>query len=330
MNTFKFDPTKEFLLDEAKNNKYTLYPIRHHDIFALANKAMSAHWVAEEIDFTKDRNDWKKLTDNERFFIKNILAFFSSSDGIVNENLAINFYSEVKTAEARYFYANQIQMEAIHSNTYSLLIDTYISDEKEKHDLFNAIETNPIVAKKADWVLKWFDLSKSFPERLLAFGIVEGVFFSGSFCAIFWLKYRNLMPALVKSNKFISRDESIHCEMCVMLYKKLTQKLPQTMVHAMFEDAIQIETEFITESLPVSLIGMNSVKMSEYLRYVADFWLVELGYAKLYNAKNPFPFMETSALDNKGNMFETEIDSYAKAGVGNNPEENKIDFDMDV
>jgi ribonucleotide reductase beta subunit family protein with ferritin-like domain len=328
----EFDPTKEFLLDAEKNNSYTLYPIRHPDIFALAKKAMSAHWVAEEIDFTKDLNDWNnKLTDNERFFIKNVLAFFSSSDGMVNENLVMNFYNEIKVAEVRYLYAAQIQIESTHNETYSLLIDTYIKDPIEKHNLFNALETNPIVRKKADWTMKWLDQSKNtFPERLLAFGIVEGIFFSGSFCAIFWLKNRGLMPALTKSNRFIARDESLHTDSCVLLYSKLKQKLPQSVVHKMFAEAIEIENEFITKSLPVDLLGMNSNKMTTYIKYVADYWLSKLKYQKLYNVQNPFPWMESSAIENKSNMFETETDSYAKAGIGNKPEDNEIRFDLDI
>lgn len=666
---FKFDPKKEYILDASLNNQYTLYPINNPDIFKLAKIAMSAHWVAEEIDFTRDLNDWEnKLTDNERFFIKNVLAFFSSSDGIVNENLLLNFYDEVKIAEARYFYANQIQMESIHcvaqdtkiltdkgyfeikekvnekvnvwnghqfsevliqktsdasklyrvtlnngmhldctenhkwhilignkdhperckneiiftkdlniddviitnwtypnlnnndpneflnpythgffcddgdyynnypliklygekmkllkylnvsansnivdnkiycyitnqinkekffvpinysletklrwlegftdadgclnynnsktntsiqltsinydflkniqlmlstlgidsnlkvqseeeyrlmptnninkekhqlylckksyvlyiscynvnklidlgfepkrviiislnkeisqqkslikiekieelpdlhetycfnepknhtgifngiitgqSEVYSLLIDTYIRDPKEKHDLFNAISVNPIVNKKAEWCMKWMDPKKNtFPERLLAFGIIEGIFFSGSFCAIFWLKNRGLMSALCKSNKFIAKDENQHCMMCVMLYSKLTQKLPENIVHEMFTNAINIEIEFITKSLPVDLIGMNNRKMIQYIKYVGDFWLSKLKYKKLYNVPNPFPWMESSAIENKSNMFETETDSYAKAGIGNTQEDNEIRFDLDI
>lgn len=330
--TFTFDPSKEYILDEKLNNSYTFYPIKNPDILALAKKAMSAHWVVEEIDLNKDLNDWEnKLTDNERFFIKNILAFFSSSDGIVNENLAINFYQEVKVSEARYLYANQIQMEAIHAEQYSLLIDTYIKDSKEKNDLFNALSINPIVQKKAEWSMKWLDSKKNtFPERLLAFGIVEGVFFSGSFCAIFWLKNRNLMPALTKSNKFISRDESLHCETCVLLYSKLVQRLPENIVHDMFSSAIEIENEFITKSIPVDLLGMNSRKMTQYIKFIADYWLTKLKYNKLYNATNPFPWMDSSAIENKSNMFETETDSYAKSGIGNSPEDNEIRFDLDI
>jgi ribonucleotide reductase beta subunit family protein with ferritin-like domain len=578
---FTFDPKKEYLLDSERNNSYTLYPIKNPDIFALAKKAMSAHWVAEEIDFTKDLDDWEfRLTENERFFIKNVLAFFSSSDGIVNENLAMNFSSEVKVAEARYLYANQIQMEAIHcvkgdtriltdlgyfeieslvgkkvnvwngyqfsnvliqktseasvlfkvkldngmyldctenhkwhttegivmtkdlksgiklindwgypildnenkveileyyvpinssikvkmdwlrniyrtgymitskngnflrdiqlllttfnitstitstisnytlklndnfdlsrllyelpkkvtefktdiildgnsvsgtvingnihikpkietnfisiesitkldnlhstfcfnepvnhtgifngiitgqSEVYSLLIDTYIKDPVEKTDLFNALTKNPIVAKKAEWSMKWLDPTKNtFPERLLAFGIVEGIFFSGSFCAIFWLKNRGLMPALTKSNKFISRDESLHCETCVLLYSKLEQKLPESMVHRMFQEAIEIENEFITKSLPVDLLGMNNRKMTQYIKFVADFWLSQLKYSKLYNVANPFSWMESSAIESKVNFFENVSDSYAKAGVGVNEEDNQLMFDLDI
>jgi ribonucleotide reductase beta subunit family protein with ferritin-like domain len=564
--SFNFDPSKEFLLDQSSNNNYTFYPIKFPDILKLAKTAMSAHWVAEEIDYYSDLDDWNnKLTDNERFFIKNVLAFFSSSDGIVNENLAINFYNEVKVAEARYLYANQIQMEAIHcvsgdtkiltstgyhdicdlvdqfvdvwngyeysnvqvkqtseadtlyrvtldngmyldctsehkwynsnneviltkdlitgedsvtylkgdyqfpteykfssyhspinfytrgftcneefmqdstelytrvplnarqhekqeflkglldyhanviysncdkflhrlqlmlttlnmcsdisydddrcqyyleiiknkvdiqvvsvkelpgfhktycfnepkrhlgifngiltgqSETYSLLIDTFITNKKEKNDIFNAIETNPIVKKKAEWCMKWLDpKTRSFPERLLAFGIVEGVFFSGSFCAIFWLKYRGLMPALTLSNRFISRDENLHCLTCVLLYSKLTQRLPEKIVHDMFSEAIEIENEFITKSIPVDLLGMNSKKMTQYIKYVADFWLVKLNYNKLSNVENPFQWMESSGIEVKSNFFERPEHSYAKPGILNDSEDQTLQFDMDI
>lgn len=560
---FTFDPSKEILLNSDLNNKYNLFPLKFPDIMALAKTGMSAHWVAEEIKYNDDIIDWEeKLNNDERFFLKNILAFFSISDGIVNENLAINFYNEIKVPEAKYLYANQIQMEAIHcvgrmtkiltdkgyyniedlvgqfvnvwngyeysnvqvkqtgeaaklfrvalnngmyldctsehkwydinnniiltknlidnqtelkydytfpvtsdkkstykseldfytigftcndsfikdqtelysriplnlkesekrdflkglldyhgefiysecdkflhdlqlmlttlniksvitsdtvtfkqylkitytnfdikvisvkqlpglhktfcfnepkrhlgifngiltgqSETYSLLIDTYIKDINEKDKLNNALDNSIIIKKKADWALKWLDNSNIFPERLIAFIFVEGIFFSGAFCSIFWLKNRKLMPALVKANKFISKDEKFHCDAGILFYSKLVQRLPEETVHAIFKEAIEIEQEFITESIPVSLLGMNSKKMIEYIKYVGDNLLVRLGYTKVYNAKNPFPWMDTSALESKNNMFEHVGSEYAKANVGNDTKENEIDFDLDL
>lgn len=564
---FEFDPSKEILLNADLNNKYNLFPLKFPDIMALAKTGMSAHWVAEEIKYNDDIIDWEeKLNNDERFFLKNILAFFSISDGIVNENLAINFYNEIKVPEAKYLYANQIQMEAIHcvssdtkiltstgyhnigdlvdqfvdvwngyeysnvqvkqtgeaaklfrvtldngmhvdctsehkwynsenklvftkdlvvddsndtylkddylfpvnsekkssyhsginfyttgftcndaftqdetelhsriplnlkesekrdflrglldyhgedaiyskcdkflhelqlmlttlniksiitsdtatfekclkiiysnypikvvsieelpglhktycfnepkrhmgifngiltgqSETYSLLIDTYIKDVNEKDKLNNALDNSIIIKKKADWALKWLDNSNIFPERLIAFIFVEGIFFSGAFCSIFWLKNRKLMPALVKANKFISKDEKFHCDAGILFYSKLIQRLPEETVHSIFKEAIEIEQEFITESIPVSLLGMNSKKMIEYIKYVGDNLLVRLGYNKVYNAKNPFPWMDTSALESKNNMFEHVGSEYAKANVGNDSKENEIDFDLDL
>jgi ribonucleotide reductase beta subunit family protein with ferritin-like domain len=302
---------------KVSTNRFVLFPIKYHDIFKLYKESLSAFWVVEECDLSIDRQHWKnRLTDGERFFIKNILAFFACSDGIVNENLALNFYNEVQIPEARNLYATQIQIEAIHSEMYSLLIDSFITDSKEKLDLFNSIETSDIVKKKAEWALKWFDKTKTFPERLLAFGIIEGVFFSGSFCAIFWLKSRGLMPGLGLSNEFISRDESMHCKTCVLLYSKLKQRLPETLVHELFREAYLIEKEFITESIPVNLIGMNSLLMIQYIEFIVDYWLVEFGYSKLFRSKNPFDFMEYLSLESKTNFFEKGVSSYSKAGAG--------------
>ena len=310
-----FDPSKEELLIENKQ-RFTLFPIKHHDIWDLYKKSVNCFWTVEEIDFTIDIQHWEeKLNDNERFFIKNVLAFFAGSDGIVNENLAVNFYNQVQLPEARNLYAFQIGMEGIHSHAYSLMIDLYIKDTSEKETLFNAIETIPAVKKKADWAIKYIK-NGSFPERLLAFIAIEGIFFSGSFCAIFWLKSRGLMPGLAMSNQFISRDENLHTLTGVLLYSKLTQKLSEKEVHELFNEVYNIEQQFIIESLPVALIGMNSKLMQEYIQYVTDYWLVTLGYSKLFNTKNPFSFMEYISLENQTNFFEKRVSEYSKANIG--------------
>lgn len=324
----QFDPAKEELLKENKQ-RFTLFPIKYYDIWELYNKALASFWTVEEIDFSSDIQHWdEKLNDNERFFIKNVLAFFAGSDGIVNENLVLNFYNEIQIPEVRNLYATQIQIEAIHSHCYSLMIDTYIKDNIEKEHLFNAIETIPAVKKKAEWALKWIT-NGSFPERLLAFAAVEGVFFSGSFCAIFWLKSRGLMPGLSMANQFISRDESLHCSTAVLLYKKLNQKLPQKQVHKLFTEACEIEQEFITESLPVSLIGMNEDLMKQYIKFVIDYWLVELNYSKLFFVSNPFSFMEYISLENQTNFFERRVSEYSKANIGTSALENEFSLNED-
>jgi len=278
--------------------------------------AEASFWTAEEIDLNQDLVDWReKLNDNERYFIKNVLAFFNNSDGIVNENLALNFLNQVQFPEARCFYGFQLMMENIHSETYSLLIDTYINDDEEKKHLFNAIETVPSVKKKAEWAFRWID-NGTFVERLIAFAAIEGIFFSGSFCSIFWLKKRGLMPGLCFSNELISRDEGLHCDFACMLYNNYIQnKLPVETIQAIIKDAVEIEKEFITASLPVRLIGMNSDLMSQYIEYVADRLLVTLGCPKIWNSKNPFDFMTNIAMEVKGNFFEGRIGSYQKAGV---------------
>lgn len=326
--TYNFVPEKEFLL--AKNNaRFSLFPIVHKDIWDLKKKMEGSLWHAHEIHYRNDLYDWEnKLTDNERFFIKNILAFFANSDGIVNENLVVNFYNEVQIPEARSAYAEQIKIEDVHAETYALYIDTYIKDTKEKEKLFNSIDSNPIVSKKASWALKWLNRETPFPQRLMAFGIVEGIFFSASFCSIFWLKQKKIMNELVTGNEFISRDESSHCELCVLLYHKISQKLPEKLVHQMFAEAIQIETEFVTESLPVNLLGMNKESMIEYIKYIADFWIVKFGYSKLYNTKNPFPWMDTIALSKKGNFFEVTDTNYS-IDV-NDIDINELDLDKDI
>ena len=291
----------------------------------------ASFWTAEEIDLSQDLNDWNnKLNNDEKYFIKHILAFFAASDGIVNENLAENFVNEVQYAEAKFFYGFQIMMENIHSETYSLLIDTYVKDEAEKNQLFNALEVFPAIKKKADWALKWIE-SDSFAERLIAFAAVEGIFFSGAFCSIYWLKKRGLMPGLTFSNELISRDEGVHCDFAVHLHNKhLTNKVSKERIRTIIVDALNIEREFITESLPVSLIGMNAVLMTQYLEFVADRLLVELGCEREYNTSNPFDFMDMISLQGKTNFFEKKVAEYQKAGVMNNDvESSKISFDAD-
>ncbi|HNU60307.1 MAG TPA: ribonucleotide-diphosphate reductase subunit beta, partial [Aquaticitalea sp.] len=286
---------------------------------------------AEEIDLHQDLSDWKgKLNEDERYFIKHILAFFAASDGIVNENLAENFVNEVQYSEAKFFYGFQIMMENIHSETYSLLIDTYVKDEVEKNILFKAIENFPAIKKKADWALKWIE-SDSFAERLIAFAAVEGIFFSGAFCSIFWLKKRGLMPGLTFSNELISRDEGVHCDFAVHLHNHhLVNKVPKERIREILVDALNIEREFITESLPVSLIGMNAVLMTQYLEFVTDRLLTELGCEKEYNAANPFDFMDMISLQGKTNFFEKRVSEYQKAGVLIKEEEkDKFSFDAD-
>lgn len=315
----------------TKNDgRFVLFPIEHPDIWDFYKKAQTSSWTAEEIDLYQDLEDWNdKLNDNERHFIKNVLAFFAASDGIVNENIADNFVREVQYTEAKFFYGFQIAIENVHSETYSLLIDTYIKNNDEKHHLLNALETIPAVKKKGEWALKWVE-SESFAERLIAFAAVEGIFFSGSFCSIFWLKKRGLMPGLSFSNELISRDESLHCDFAVHLYNNhIENKLPKERIREIIESALVIEKEFILESLPVSLIGMNSKLMSEYLEYVADQLLRALNCDPIYNTSNPFDFMQNIALQNKTNFFEKRVADYNKAGVGKSKEENSFSMDED-
>ena len=310
-------------------NRFVLFPIQHSDIWEMYKKQEASIWTAEELDLASDLTDWSnKLNDDERFFIKHVLAFFAASDGIVNENLAENFLSEVQYTEAKFFYGFQIMMENIHSETYSLLIDTYIKDSKEKDYLFNAIETFEPVKKKADWAMRWI-ANGSYAERLIAFAAVEGIFFSGSFCSIFWLKKRGLMPGLTFSNELISRDEGLHCDFACLLYNNhLVNKLPKEDVRKIIADAVEIEKEFVVESLPVRLIGMNSDLMCQYIEFVADRLLVELENEKIYNASNPFDFMDMINLQGKTNFFEKRVGEYQKAGVLNKNEGGgKISFD---
>ncbi len=320
--------TTEPILAENKD-RFVLFPIKYNDIWEFYKKSEASFWTAEEIDLSQDLADWNnKLNDNERHFIKHVLAFFAASDGIVNENLAINFLNEVQYPEARCFYGFQIMMENIHSETYSLLIDTYIKDPAEKDKLFHAVDTVPCVGKKADWALRWIS-NGSFAERLIAFAAVEGIFFSGSFCSIFWLKKRGLMPGLSFSNELISRDEGLHCDFACMLYTNhVKNQLPKEQVTRIITDAVDIEKEFVSDAIPVKLIGMNADLMCQYIEFCADRLLVALGCQKFYNATNPFDFMEMISLQGKTNFFEKRVAEYQKSGVMNNKEENNV-FNLD-
>jgi len=359
----------ESIIKANGSDRYTIFPIKYHNLWKFYKDHIATFWTVEEIRLSDDLVDWNnKLNDNERYFLKNILAFFASSDGIVNENLVLNFYNEVQLPEARNFYTIQMMIESIHSETYSVLIDTYVSDTNEKNNLFNAMETIPAVKKKADWAIKWIEegsalqemipkkymksfkfLSKfeeytteiqealrfltrerpSFAQRLLAYVCVEGIFFSGSFCAIYWLKNRGLMPGLSTANQFISRDENLHAEFAIELYKMLENRLDEQIVHSIFKEAVEIEKEFITESLPVSLIGMNCNLMTQYIEYTADRWLILLGYSKIYNTQNPFGFMELISVNEKVSFFECVNSNYMKSNVGASEEDRKISFDSD-
>jgi len=316
-------------LTEKNNSRFVLFPIKQHSLWKAYKEAEASFWTAEEIDLAPDLNDWVKLTSNEKHFITYVLAFFAASDGIVGENLALRFYGDVGYPEARAFYGFQLMMEGIHSETYSLLIDTYVQNQEEKNKLFNAISTIPIVEKKANWALKWIDSPSSFEERLVAFAAVEGIFFSSSFCAIYWLKKRGLMPGLSFSNQLVARDENSHTEFAALLYSLSNEKINKETVEQIIREAVDIECEFATQSLPVELIGMNSKLMSDYIKFVADRLLVSLGYNKIYNTVNPFDFMELISLQSKVNFFENRSADYSKAGVGRNKEENKISFDAE-
>lgn len=304
----------EPILQES-NDRFVIFPIKHREMWAMYKKAEASFWTAEEIDLQQDMNDWEnKLNKDERHFIKHVLAFFAASDGIVNENLAINFLNEVQYPEARCFYGFQIAIENIHAETYSLLIDTYIKDSRDKDFLFNAIENLPCVTKKADWALRWIE-NGTFAQRLVAFAAVEGIFFSGSFCSIFWLKKRGLMPGLSFSNELISRDEGLHCDFACLLYNQLQNKLDPKEVTAIITEAVEYEKEFVVDAIPVALIGMNANLMCQYIEFVADRLLGELGCPKVYNATNPFDFMEMISLQGKTNFFEKRVSEYQKAGV---------------
>jgi len=318
---------------QSDKNRYVIFPIQHTDIWEWYKKQEASFWTAEEIDLHQDVIDWEnRLNDKEKYFIKHILAFFAASDGIVNENLAENFVNEVQYSEAKFFYGFQIMMENIHSEMYSMLIDTLIKDDVEKDKLFHALENFPAIAKKADWAIKWIE-SPSFAERLIAFAAVEGIFFSGAFCSIFWLKKRGLMPGLATSNEFISRDEGLHRDFACHLHNQhLINKVPKERIRQIIVEALDIEREFITESLPVDLIGMNSKLMTQYLEFVTDHLLQTLDCPKEFNTENPFDFMDMISLEGKTNFFEKRVSEYKKAGVNMNKEEakeNKISFDAD-
>lgn len=314
---------EEPLLKENKN-RFVLFPIEHSDIWEFYKRAEASFWTAEEIDLSQDLKDWESLNEGERHFISHVLAFFAASDGIVNENLGENFVAEVQYTEAKFFYGFQIAIENIHSEVYSLLIDTYIKDTAEKNKLFNAIETLDCVKKKAEWALRWIEKA-NFAERLIAFAAVEGIFFSGSFCSIFWLKKRGLMPGLSFSNELISRDEGLHCDFACLLYNKhLVNKLPVERVTQIITDAVAIEKEFVIDALPVRLIGMNADLMAQYIEFVADRLLAELGCPKVYNVTNPFDFMEMISLQGKTNFFEKRVGEYQKAGVMNKEGEKEV------
>jgi len=311
------------------DNRFVMFPIKYDDIWQMYKKQIDCFWRAEEIDLTKDLDNWNSLNADERYFISMILAFFAASDGIVLENLASRFMNDVQVSEARAFYGFQIAMENIHSETYSLLIETYIKDKEEKHKLFNAIENFPCIKKKSDWAQKWInDNRSSFATRLVAFACIEGIFFSGAFCSIYWLKKRGLMPGLTFSNELISRDEALHCEFAVLLYSKLLKKVDKARIHEIIKEAVDIEIEFICDALPCKLIGMNADLMTQYIKFVADRLSVQLGYKKIYNVANPFDFMELISLEGKSNMFERKIADYALATVTGKNEAFDINEDF--
>ena len=327
------EPQKPLLPEPLLNDvddRFVIFPIRYPDLWEKYKQHMAVFWTPEEIDLSKDMKDWEKLNENERHFIKNILGFFAGSDGIVMENLAERFSRDVKWPEAKFFYACQNLLEAIHSETYSLLIDTYISDKEEKANILRAIDTIPCVKKKAEWALSWIEnKDEPFATRLLGFAAVEGIFFSGAFCAIFWLKQRGLMPGLTLSNEFIARDEGIHTDFACLLYTKIVNRLDKKKAHKIIRDAVKIEKQFITKSLPCELIGMNAKLMAQYIEFVADRLLLQLGYPKAYNSANPFPFMERISLENKDNFFEKRVSTYAKATVGKKSEDMKFKMTED-
>jgi ribonucleoside-diphosphate reductase beta chain len=310
--------------------RFVLFPIQHEDVFAMAKKAVAVFWTVEELDLTKDTKDWAKLDANTQHFIKHVLGFFAASDGILMENLALNFQHEVQWPEAKYFYANQNFMESIHSEMYSLLIDTYIDDKTEKQKLLEAASTIPAIQKKADWAKQWLNAKEAdFATRLVAFAVVEGIFFSGAFCSIFWLKKSGLMPGLTTSNEFIARDEGMHTDFACLLYSKIKHKLTKAKVNKIIKEAVKIEKNFITKALPCELIGMNATLMAQYIEFVADRLVVQLGYPKIFSAANPFDFMERISLEGKDNFFEKRNANYAKAGVGKTAAEMSFSTDAD-
>jgi len=310
------------------DKRFVAFPIQYNDIWEMYKKQVDCFWRAEEIDLSKDLDDWKKLTADEKHFVSMILAFFAASDGIVLENLASRFMSDVQVSEARAFYGFQIAMENIHSETYSLLIETYINDKLEKDKLFNALDHFPCIKNKSDWAQKWIKDNRSgFATRLVAFACVEGIFFSGAFSSIFWLKKRGLLPGLTFSNELISRDEALHTEFAVLLYDKMENKLKKSKVHEIIREAVEIETEFICDALPCRLIGMNSMMMTQYIQFVADRLCVQLGYDKIYNVTNSFDFMDMISLESKTNFFEKRVSEYALADK--TVDETTFDFSDD-
>jgi len=296
--------------------RYTLFPIKHHDVFDMYKKSVAAFWTVEEIDMTKDIDDWEKLTLNEQDFVSKVLAFFAGSDGIVIENLVVNFIQEIDIPEVTSFYTFQAAVESIHSEMYSLLIESLVKNEDEKNKLFDAVNQFPAIKKKAEWAIKWIqDDSANFSTRLVAFACVEGIFFSGAFCAIFWLKKRGLMPGLSLSNQFISRDEALHTEFAILIYRKFADKLDENTIKQLISEAVDIEKEFITEALPCNLIGMNADSMKEYIEFVADRLINQLGYSKIYNTQNPYTWMESISLEGKTNFFESRVSEYSRANI---------------
>ena len=311
-------------------NRFTLFPIMKPKLFQKYKDHVSVFWTPEEIDLAKDMKDWVRLNEKEQHFIKNVLGFFAGSDGIIQENIAARFMSEIQIPEARQFYSVQLMMEAIHNETYSLLIDTYIEDKAEKLALFHATQTIPCVTLKAQWAQKWLESkTENFATRLIAFAVVEGIFFSGSFCAIYWLKERGIMPGLTTSNEFIARDEGLHTDFACALYEEIEKKVPRTKVHKIIREAVKIEKQFITEALPCHLVGMNDKLMAQYIEFVADRLSTQLGYGKIYSTVNPFDFMERISLTSKTNFFEGRVTNYAKSGVGKNKDEMSFALDAD-
>ena len=321
---------KENLFVEPEN-RYVLFPIKLEEVFTLYKKALASFWTVEEVDLSKDMNDWEKLSEGEQHFIKNVLAFFAGSDGIVLENLAQRFMNDIPHPEVKCFYGFQIAMENIHSEMYSLLIDTYIRNHAEKEKLFGAIDNIPSVGKKAKWALRWIQDEKSnYATRLVAFAAVEGIFFSGSFCSIFWLKKRGLMPGLTSSNELISRDEALHTDFACLMYSMLQEKLSQSTIESIIKDAVEIEKEFIVDSIPCRLIGMNADSMCQYIEFCADRIVLQLGHSKIFNAKNPFSFMEMISLEGKTNFFEKRVMDYSKANVGTTNQVGNLTLDLDA
>jgi ribonucleotide reductase beta subunit family protein with ferritin-like domain len=319
--------SEEMLLKENPN-RFVIFPIQHADVWKMYKDHVSVFWRPEEVDLSKDLVHWNTLSGNEQHFIKRILGFFAGSDGIVMENLGQRFMTEIQLPEAKFFYSVQLMMESVHSESYSLLIDTYIEDRTEKVEILRSIQTVPCIQKKADWALSWIGSEEAdFPTRLMAFAAIEGVFFSGAFCAIFWLKQRGLMPGLTASNEFIARDEGLHTDFACLLYSKCKHRLPKTKAIKLMREAVKIEKEFILEALPCSLIGMSAPRMSEYIEFVADRLMVALGYAKIWNTANPFPWMERISLEGKDNFFEKRVTNYALAGVGQDA--TKMQFGLD-